>query len=294
MNFKDEIKNALKKNRPNLSDKSLATYTSTLSNFPKKHNLPNELTTFKKTNEILKALEDVTPNKRKSILGAIFILTNDEKIREHMLTDMKTVNENYKKQSMSKKEKDNWIDWDDVVKKYNDMETEHDHLFNKKTVTPKELNKMNELVLLASYVLMPPRRLMEIGTMKIRNFTKDDNHIKGNKIFFVNYKTASTYGKQVFATPTRYNALIKKWMNYNDTDFLIYHKKRTETSPSNLNKQLNSIFGKNISVDMLRHSFLTNYYSKGMPKLQDMEDLSKKMAHSVATALTYIKHEDKQ
>ena len=52
---------------------------------------------------------------------------------------------------------------------------------------------------------------------------------------------------------------------------------------------LNKIFGKEVSVNMLRHVYLSNYY-KGMPKLSNMEELAFSMGHNVQTALeNYVK-----
>ena len=60
-------------------------------------------------------------------------------------------------------------------------------------------------------------------------------------------------------------------------------------SSSQITKMLNRIFGKEASVNMLRHIYLTNYY-KGMPKLAEMEALANSMGHNVQTALqNYVK-----
>ena len=294
MEFKNKIKEQLRENRPNLSEKSLATYTSTLYNLPLKvlgENQPVTMDFFKDTDRIMKYLKDTAPNKRKSILGAVFVLTNNEKARELMIGDSKIVNEHYKQQKKSDKEVENWIDWQDILNIYNAKLRISNLIFKKKVITPEDINILNDFIILSCYVLMPPRRLMDYAEMKVKNFDENkDNCIKGKNIISNNYKTLKTYGKQTFTMPQEFASLVKKWMKINESDYLIYHKKGSETSVSNLNKQINSIFdGKKISVDMIRHSFLTNYYSGKMPTLVEMEEMSKKMAHSVTTALTYIK-----
>jgi len=294
MDFKTKIKEQLKANRPNLSEKSLATYTSTLYNLPVKvlgENQPVSMEFFKDTDRIMKYLEDTPPNKRKSIMGAVFVLTNDESARDLMIEDSKVVNDHYKEQKKSKKEIENWIDWKDILNIYNAKLRTANLIFKKKVITPEDINILNDFIILSCYVLMPPRRLMDYAEMKIRNFDENTNNcIKGKNIIFNNYKTTKAYGKQTFPMPKEFATLVKKWMTINETDYLVFHKKGKETSVSNLNKQINSIFdGKKISVDMIRHSFLTHYYSGKMPSLVEMEAMSKKMAHSVNTALTYIK-----
>ena len=79
--FKESIIAQLKKNRPNLTDKSMQSYTSTLYNLPKrlgveKSELPKlDIKWFKKNmKKVTKQLEDnVKPAQRKSILSAIYI-----------------------------------------------------------------------------------------------------------------------------------------------------------------------------------------------------------------------------
>ena len=55
---------------------------------------------------------------------------------------------------------------------------------------------------------------------------------------------------------------------------------------NSLSKFLTAIFkkylNKNISVNLIRHIFLSEYY-KDTPKYTDMENLSEKMAHSIET-----------
>ena len=54
-------------------------------------------------------LNELTPNKRKSVLSALFILTCDEKVQSAMKTDLQTVNDEYKEQRMSEAPRKNWI-----------------------------------------------------------------------------------------------------------------------------------------------------------------------------------------
>jgi hypothetical protein len=48
---------------------------------------------------------------------------------------------------------------------------------------------------------------------------------------------------------------------------------------------------KNVSVNILRHSFLTSHYEQqdGAPDLEKMTELADKMAHNIITALAYIR-----
>ena len=59
------------------------------------------------------------------------------------------------------------------------------------------------------------------------------------------------------------------------------------TSPQ-VTRILNKVFGKNISTSMLRHIYLTDAY-KNIPALNEMQNIATDMAHSVSTAMEYIK-----
>jgi hypothetical protein len=51
---------------------------------------------------------------------------------------------------------------------------------------------------------------------------------------------------------------------------------------------LNKIFSKGVSVNMLRHSYLTEKY-KDVPALNDMLTTAKQMGHSLGQAFEYVK-----
>ena len=97
-----------------------------------------------------------------------------------------------------------------------------------------------------------------------------DNYYKAGKLYFHKYKTSDKVGLQVL---NELNKIIKKWNKKMD-----------------LNSYIKQSFGKRVSVDMLRHIFLTDLY-KGMPNFIDMEKTAKEMSLSLMTALTYVKRD---
>ena len=52
---------------------------------------------------------------------------------------------------------------------------------------------------------------------------------------------------------------------------------------------LNSIFEKNIGSSMLRHIYLSDRFGDYLPKLKEMQEVSKKMSHSSNMQQEYIK-----
>jgi len=293
--LKDELTKRLKENRPQLSDKSIKTYISTLSNLPKKLNATDKTINIKWYDDnalnILNFLQEEVANKRKSVLSALYILTKNEDIHDTMIEDAKFVNDKYKQQRMSETEKENWIDWKEVLAKHNALKSVANSIFKKKMLTEDDFFELNKFMLLSCFVYLPPRRVMDYALMKTRNFTKEDNYISKGNITFNQYKTAKQFGSQTFPIPKEFNDYIKKWIKINTTDYLIISTTYKPVTSSQTTKLLNAIFGKNISSDMLRHSYLTNYYSGTMPPLTEMEELGRKMGHSIATQLTYIKRD---
>ena len=151
------------------------------------------------------------------------------------------------------------------------------------------------LVAFLSGAVMPPRRSLDYGDLKIRNYdAKVDNYYKnfktGGKFYFNIYKTSSTYGLQTLDVPKELNTIIKKWIKLNTNDYMLYSTNKQKLSSPQVSRILNNAFGgKNISTNLLRHIYLSNIY-KDVPALSQMDNLAAEMGHSRATAMEYIKH----
>jgi integrase len=203
-----------------------------------------------------------------------------------MLEICKKVNDNYKKQMMSVKQKEHRISFEEVKNKVND-------LLNMLKTNPS-LNSY-ELFLIAAFssgVYAPPRR-SEFAFVKIKNFDrKTDNYLEKNKIVFNSYKTAKKYGSQIYEVPSPLIPIVKKYLKLNKTDYL-FPKRGGDACMTNVdyNRTLQKIFGKTISVDNLRSIYLSEKY-KNIPSLVDMEATATAMGHSIQTGLTdYVKKE---
>lgn len=295
-NLKQELANQIKKNRPRLSDKSVTTYVSTLANLPKKYGTGRDdigIEWFdENSSHIVSELKDTPATKRKSILSALYILTQNKAVHTDMITDAKAVNELYKQQKKSVNEEQNWIAWGDVETKYNDMQKQATMIMKKKMISPEDFSNLNKFVLLSCYVLFPPRRVMDYANMKIRNFDKEtDNFIDKTSWTFNKYKTVKVYGRQSFPISKELQSIFKKWATINTNDYLVVNTKNKPLTSSGITTLLNSIFEKEISCNILRHSFLTHMYSGKMPTLVEMQDMATKLAHSVSQSMLYIKQD---
>ena len=99
MTFRENISAAVEKQRPNLNPSSVKTYTSILFNLHKKLDPGNDdIKFFDNDEKIIDSLKDKTPQTRKTVLAALFILTNNKAYNELMLSDCKHTNDLYKTQ----------------------------------------------------------------------------------------------------------------------------------------------------------------------------------------------------
>ena len=129
-----DLKEIIKKARPTLSEGSLTTYNSILKNLHQKVFGTKEvdLGNFEKSKEILKHLEDVDPNKRKTILSALVVISKDPTpFRTLMLTDIKKYNTEVSTQEKTPEQKENWIEQDQLQLVYNTLKKEADYLLKK-------------------------------------------------------------------------------------------------------------------------------------------------------------------
>jgi integrase len=141
------------------------------------------------------------------------------------------------------------------------------------------------------FVLIDPRRSMDMVMFKIRNIDKSvDNYMdtKTNKLIFNQYKTVKTYFSQAVDLSKELKKIITKWMTINKSDYLIPDSTGGISSSNKITNMFYKFFGKKVSVNMLRHSRITNLY-KDIPALTEMKERAKNMGHSLEEALTYIK-----
>lgn len=295
--FKQSIKELLKKKRPNLSDNSVRSYSSTLANLPKKCGLDDTIDSLHNTKHILKELKDIEPNKRRSIMAALFVATECPEVKKTMDSDMTITNKNYRLQKKSETEKENWVDWNtDVVGLYNQMKVNANALFKLKTITPEQLYELSKFVLLSLYVLFPPRRIVDYSLLKFgksKNPDKEFNYVTKDSIIFNQYKTKKAYGQQVFSLPPELQTILKKWKPYCSTDFVITNKSGDNDgfSSNGITRMLNDIFKpKDVSANLLRHSYITEFL-KSDRTLVESDELAAKMAHSVGQQSLYKKIE---
>jgi hypothetical protein len=291
MNIKEELKTL----RPNLSEGSLKTYASILKNLHKKvfENKEIEKSDFNEFRKILDYLKDVPPNKRKTILSALVVLTDKNEYREIMNDDVSNYNKEIQKQEKSETQRENWITTDEVREVFNRLENDAKILFKKSNKTNADMNQIQNYIIVALLggVFIPPRRSLDYCAMKIKNIDRDeDNYIDKNKFVFNKYKTAKTYGKQELAIPQQLKNILNRWIAINDSDYLLRDKNGNQMTSTKLNQYMNRIFdGKKIAVNAMRHTYLTDKYKQTSEEQKRLADDMSAMGSSSNMAETYIK-----
>ena len=219
--LKQELTDKIKENRPKLGASSLKTYVSILFNIHKAmESEDNKIEWFSdNVKEILEYLKSKNNQSLKTCLSALFVLAGKQEYREVMMQVMKEVNATYKEQKKSPSQAENWITEAEVKDVYFAQLDNALHMLSTKKIF--NASKYIEFLLVGflSGAVFPPRRSIDYGEMKIRNYDpKVDNYYKAGKLYFNKYKTAKTYGLQTLAVPAPFNLMIKRWIKLNPTN----------------------------------------------------------------------------
>lgn len=287
----DEIKKCLKNNRSHLSESSLNTYTSTLKNlFYKVYgNEQFDINKFNDPKKIMKYLEQIEPNKRKSILSSLYVLTQNKDYQNKMNNDIHEYNENIKMEIKQPKEEENWLSKEELDKIYQQEKQIYNHLSKKKSHNMDDLQQMQNYIILSLYTLIPPRRSLDYTEMKIKNIIPEDNYIEKNNFVFNKYKTSKFYNQQREKITKELMSILKKWSKFNPTDYLLFDSKGGKLTPSKLTRRLNKIFSKNISTSSLRKFYISHKYQNYIKENKELADDFSKMGSSILQKDVYLK-----
>lgn len=297
----DNVRKVIKENRPKIADSSLKTYTSFVVNLYKKvakdDKLEKALDFFtKNAKEVMDFLKDVPPSRRRNIMSSLVVFTEKneraaDQYRKQLMDDKKDYENDQKDQKMSETQKENWVSQDEVKKLYDQMDKENRPLLTRESLKEREFQQLQNFVILALYHLQPPRRLKDYTEMKLREVDeKTDNFIKANNLVFNVYKTAKTHGQEKVALNPKLKFILNQWKRLNPNEYLLVAKNGKKLSSSQLQQRLNAILGKKASVNILRHSFLSEKY-KDLPAVRELEERAAEMGHTVEQALLYVKRD---
>ena len=298
----------IQKNRPHLAISSAKTYVSIIRNLSKQMNI--DLSTpdnvINNTDDIVEHFKDLEPKLRKTRLSALIVFLDNPKeitedalktmdvFRKQMMKDGAEYSRELRLQEKTPKQEDGWMDWNDIITNYKNLEKEVSYFKTQTSLTKQQFKRVQMFVLLSCLLLIPPRRSTDYVMFKIRNedINKDNfMETKGRKSYFVfnTYKTAKKYGKETIEIPTALKNIINRWKLINKNDYLLVNSNMDKKiNATQLNSMLYDYFNKPLSTSLIRHIFLSEKY-KNVPALQEMQKTADEMGHSLTQALEYVK-----
>jgi hypothetical protein len=276
-----------------LSDSTIKLYLQRLQTL----NQGKEIKSFSylnKPNKIMEIIGQLKKNTQLSYLGSLIgiikllpKITYELSLRRYTNEFLK-LKKDMKEEPIEKKEIPKEDDINELKNKY----MKGARAIKSKQVNKKEYNLLLHNLLLSLYTDIHPRRNQDYLLMKITDDydnepQRDDYNWydkKNKKFIFNKYKTSKTYGKQEIDISKNKVLLsnLKMYLKHrrdNDNWLLVKWSEQHFKQDNDITRELNKIFGGNISVNSLRHYYVTNKY-------KDIKTDASAMGHSIQTAQT--------
>jgi hypothetical protein len=295
MDFREELKNK----KSTLSDGSLKTYNSLLRTIYKncfKDDKEADISKFETEKDIILAFLNSKPfNVRKTLLSALVCIAPDIKeYKSEMLINIKEYNDEIDKQEKTESQKESNITGQQIKDILYNLKQETDYIYKKKYINDSDIQRLQDYVLVCllggQYIV--PRRSLDYTEFKIRNVNKEvDNYMDKSKFYFNKYKTARYYGCQNLEIPIQLKNILLKYIAVipDKIDYLLFGLNGNKLTAVSLNQKLNRLFDGKISINALRHAYLTDKYADVMKKTKKMNAELTQMGSSEQQAKTYVK-----
>lgn len=287
------IKTTIKNNKPDISDSSIKTYSSILKNIYLKifNDSDIDISKFDETDKILDYLKTMTPNRRKTVLSSLVVITDNKAYRDLMLKDINQYNEDISHQDKTEAQKASWVEKEEVENILNELRDNAELLYKKKVLKIQDIQQIQNYIImcLLSGYYIAPRRSKDYVDFKIKNISETDNYLTKLSMIFNSYKTSKTYGQQIIPINIQLKNILLKWIKVNPTEYLLFDSKFNKLSSVKLNQRINALFGKKVSVNQLRHTFLTSKYASTIKQNQEINDTMKEMGSSAQQLNLYVK-----
>lgn len=273
---------------------------------------------LKDSDKVLNNISKYRETTQKAILGGIVSVLAMYKAKiafkkcypiyhSRMMELSKKSREEDNKNEMTEKQKENWTDWEEVIKKRNELKELVLKVDKKKTLNGSEWNEMLEYLILSLFTDIAPRRNTDYLLCRVvKKYTDDLSNefnyldLSSDEFVFNKYKTAKTYSQQREKIPDELKAKIMVYLKhhpiYKDktkqkepVPLLVYYDGKPFEAMNSITRILNKIFGKKIGSSMLRHIYISSKYGKLM---DEMKKDSEAMGHSIEEQRAYYKKDD--
>lgn len=287
----------IKKQRPNISDSTVKTYSSTLSALHKKVfdgeiNLEN----FQNVKKLMEHLKDKPAHTRKTTLSALFILTGIPEYQKQMKEDIATYKNDVSQQKMSEKQKENFKTQEEIQSKLDELKNNAESLYKKSNLSASEKNEIQNYIILAltSGLIIPPRRSLDWTEMRWKGTDKDkQNYMDKTNFVFNRFKGSEKKGSQTIPIPKQLQQILKKWKTVNDNEYLLTDTTGKPLTSVKMTQRLNKILGSNSAINTLRHSYLSTKYQDTIKTNEDLANDLEKMGSSINQSKIYLQKIEK-
>jgi hypothetical protein len=302
----NELYEALREYKPELTDSSLRVYCLNLMHIANYYDKSLTPELFKDPNAIRDDLEELKYSTAtlKNKLSSIIIYLRMKKQPEELINkyvDMfeslsNKMSKEHSTMNKTDKENDNWMSKEELIKYLNILKKE----LPKNPTTKSEMSKWMRYITLLIHINYPLRNELADTEIinKIINNDPNINYIQVKKdnvsALIQAYKTKKTYKdikfnfvKEVADEIRKYYkhlSTFKKNNNINNDWFLMAknNEKMTRNDFTHFMKSIFEPLGKNISTTMIRKIIVSSLYP-----VEQMKELSKVMGHSMNVAMEY-------
>jgi len=125
----------------------------------------------------------MAPNKRKTILSALVIITDKKEYRDLMMHDVQQYNKDISKQEKKPEQQASWVNGIEIKEIWDDLKRNAELLYKKKTLTPSDVQEIQSYIIMSLLggIYIPPRQSKDYVDMVINDIDKQkDNYIEKN------------------------------------------------------------------------------------------------------------------
>ena len=265
-----ELIELLQTARPNARESTLKAYVAVLTKMKKDFKSDN-FNFLENYEDVMEYLNKSKLTTIKNKLTAIIVYMkakkkNADKYQKKLEELSKEYMEKLKDQTKTQTQEQNWVEFEELQKLSDKLLQNIKPLKKKEKLNKREYDKLQQAVILATYLVFPIRNdyadMKVIKKKELKKASDKKNYLvldKNKKYFHINnYKTSKSLGSKVLEVPKHLNKILNIWLKRNTSGFFLTQTNmEAPMNPNNITKYLNKIFkkhlGKKISSSMIRH-----------------------------------------
>ena len=225
----------IKAARPNISDNSIKQYMSSLRTLNGGSAVPiNNVDFLKDFDVVMEKLKEKKPTTIKNYMNAIIVVLGALKMDDVLIKQYEAVRDKLNGQyseeqathQKSEAQEKNWVDYDDYVKKVDELGERLDDVKKKAEWSNDDVRRFQEYLIAKLYTVYPLRNDYVMKVVSKAEFNKLSEKDKeqmnylvvpsnGHTMFFVlnEYKTRRKYGeKRVFIMDAEVQKVLRLWL----------------------------------------------------------------------------------